>query len=167
MDRVICTRSTAPSWGGWTMRFCDNWTWADGPGSPSGGQVDIQGVAAHEYGHALGLDHSEFCGGSCSVNATMCPFICGSGAQERTLAPDDINGLEAIYGPIPANKPLITGLSNPSPTVGEAVTITGTNFAAIVNVKFTAGTGQDTGAIPGTVFAVATAGGGKRARLAA
>jgi len=153
---------TTPSWSGWSMSFCDNWTWADGPGSPSGGQVDIQGVAAHEYGHALGLDHaqSNFCGGGCSGRATMCAAICGSGAQERTLAPDDINGLEAIYGPAPANKPLITGLSDPSPTVGDSVTITGTDFAAVVNVKFTAGTGQDTGAIPGTVYGVATTGGG-------
>ena len=36
---------TEPSSGGWRMSFCDSWVWSDGPGNPTGGQMDIQGVA--------------------------------------------------------------------------------------------------------------------------
>lgn len=153
---------TEPTSGGWRMSFCESWIWQDGPGVPSGSQIDIQGVAAHEYGHALGLDHSQTANcpnAGCSNNPTMCAFICGNGNSARTLAQDDINGLNALYGTAPANKPLITSLGG-SQVLGDNLVINGTNFAATVNVKFTAGTSQATGAIPGVVFNVPTSGGG-------
>jgi hypothetical protein len=153
---------TEPTSGGWRMSFCDaSWNWSDGPGAPSGAQIDIQGVAAHEYGHALGLGHSQTanCPGSgCSNNPTMCAFICGAGTSARDLAQDDINGLGAIYGVAPANKPHISGISG-STMIGGLLTITGTNFAGTVNVKFTAGTSQNTGTIPGVVYNVVSSGG--------
>src|SRR5262245_45737865 len=42
---------------GWRIRYYSSWTWQDGPGSVTSG-IDMQGVACHEYGHALGLDHT-------------------------------------------------------------------------------------------------------------
>lgn len=146
---------------GWTIKVCDEWTWSDGPGSPSFGQIDIQGVMAHELGHSLGLNHaqSNFCSGSCSTVSTMCPAICGNGVSERDLAVDDANGVAALYGSIGASKPKILSLGgNFNP--GQTLIINGQNFAATVNVKFTANTSQNTGSIPGVVFNVPSSAGG-------
>jgi hypothetical protein len=54
---------------------------------PSG--TDFVTVAAHEIGHALGLDHSNIRG------ALMFPTFAG---PQRFLAPDDVNGIRALYG---------------------------------------------------------------------
>lgn len=54
---------------------------------PSG--IDLYTVAAHEFGHALGLNHS-------SVNgALMYPYY---GGAHRFLHADDIAGIQSIYG---------------------------------------------------------------------
>ncbi|HEV8112293.1 MAG TPA: matrixin family metalloprotease [Planctomycetota bacterium] len=158
---------TEPSSGGWRMSFCESWIWQDGPGIPGGSQIDIQGVTAHEYGHALGMDHSQSgnCPGTCGNNPTMCAFICGNGSSARTLAQDDVNGLAALYGAAPVNKPVI-GSYTGSNTTGGALTILGSNFAATVNVKFTAGTTQNTGVIPGVVYNVPSANGGTSVTVA-
>jgi len=148
---------------GWRIVMCEEWTWSDGPGMPVGTQIDIQGVATHELGHALGLGHSSVGCGNCtsSLTATMCPGLCltggFNGVTERDLAPDDAAGLEAIYGAIPAQKPRITGLSG-SLLAGETLVVHGESFAPTVHVKFTAATGQNTGAIPGVVYDVPTTG---------
>jgi len=155
--------TTFPIKDGWNMVICDNWTWSDGPGSPSGGQFDIQGVVAHELGHALGLDHSNVNCGSCSDSAsgaaTMCAFICSNGMTERTISADDAAGLQAIYGPKPANKPVIASLGGTT-QIGGALIINGSNFAPVVSVKFTANTTQNTGAVPGVVTNVPSTAGG-------
>ena len=51
--------------------------------------IDLMTVAAHEFGHALGLDHSEVAG------ALMAPFYTGA---HRNLEADDIAGIQSIYG---------------------------------------------------------------------
>jgi hypothetical protein len=102
---------------GWRILFCAEWTWADGPGTAVSG-IDIQGVACHEYGHALGLGHS-------SVNgATMFPSISGTGVPGRSIAADDIAGIQSIYGLASATKPFISSVTFNSGTV----TINGQNF---------------------------------------
>jgi hypothetical protein len=113
-----------PGFNGWRMRFYAGWTWADGPttGIP-GSQVDIQGVACHELGHALGLDHSA------SPGATMQPAISGTGTSQRSISADDIAGLQSIYLVASASKPIITSLV---PALGQ-VTINGSGFSATNN----------------------------------
>jgi IPT/TIG domain-containing protein/matrixin len=144
---------------GWRIRFCEEWTWDDGPGSVPGNNIDIQGVAAHELGHALGMGHSNTgCNGSGS-QPIMCAVASGNGTGARTIKPDDAAGLQAIYGAIPSNKPFISSLGG-STTQGQTLVLNGSNFAATVNVKFTAGTTQNTGTIPGVVFNVASTNGG-------
>jgi len=55
-----------------------------------GGYVDLQSIATHEFGHWLGLDHTDAPGG------TMRPYYSG-GTEERTLTQDDENGVCALY----------------------------------------------------------------------
>jgi predicted Zn-dependent protease len=56
---------------------------------PSTG-IDLVTVAAHEFGHSLGLAHSPVAG------ALMQPFFTG---PHRFLAADDTAGIRSIYGP--------------------------------------------------------------------
>ncbi len=115
---------------GWRMRFYEGWTWQDGPGAPSGGQIDIQGVACHELGHSLGLGHSTV------VGATMYPSISGTGAQQRSIEADDIAGVQFIYGVKSATKPHISSVGGTT-----VLTINGSNFSATGNeVWFTSAT---------------------------
>jgi hypothetical protein len=51
----------------------------------------IEDVATHEFGHALGLGHSDVAG------ATMYPSISTCSQQSRSLDPDDIAAVRSIY----------------------------------------------------------------------
>ena len=53
----------------------------------------IEDIAAHEFGHALGLGHSNVTG------ATMYPSVSSCATGNRTLDADDIAGVEALYPP--------------------------------------------------------------------
>jgi hypothetical protein len=53
----------------------------------------IEDIAAHEFGHALGLGHSD------SVNATMYFATAACDTRNRTLDTDDIAGVRALYPP--------------------------------------------------------------------
>jgi hypothetical protein len=74
---------------GGDVHFDDDETWTadfrDGGGQP----IDLQTVALHELGHSLGLDHSG------TTSAVM--FFQYTGSR-RTLDPDDILGIQALYG---------------------------------------------------------------------
>jgi peptidoglycan hydrolase-like protein with peptidoglycan-binding domain len=56
---------------------------------PAAGQIDLTTVAIHEFGHALGLNHSPV------VGSIMEAFY---GGPSRTLHGDDIAGITSIYG---------------------------------------------------------------------
>jgi matrix metalloproteinase-20 (enamelysin) len=53
----------------------------------------IEDIAAHEFGHALGLGHST------STSATMYPSVSSCSSGNRSLDADDLAGVLAIYGP--------------------------------------------------------------------
>ena len=56
-----------------------------------GGNYDIETVALHEIGHALGMDHSSL------MNAVMYAYYNG---VKGSLTPDDSAGIQSIYGPV-------------------------------------------------------------------
>lgn len=113
--------TTLPISDGWTIFYFENWTWDDGPAAPGAG-LDLQGVATHEIGHALGLNHSTVPG------ATMQPAISGNGSTERSIEADDIAGVQAIYGVKAAGKPRISALAG-SAAAGQVLQLLGQGFA--------------------------------------
>lgn len=67
--------------------------------STTGAGVDLESVVLHETGHALGLAHAT--AAQCPLQAganrpIMCSTIVG---VDRTVALDDIAGIQALYGP--------------------------------------------------------------------
>ncbi|HEU4383895.1 MAG TPA: matrixin family metalloprotease [Anaeromyxobacteraceae bacterium] len=61
------------------------------PGQSGCISVDVRNVVTHEAGHVLGLGHSEVSA------ATMYPSALSGETAKRTLDPDDVAGLCAIY----------------------------------------------------------------------
>jgi len=111
-----------PTSDGWRIRYYEGWTWDDGPGTSIGGRVDLQSIACHEYGHALGLGHTSTSG------ATMYASYAG-GTGERSIASDDSAGVQAVYGVKSSSKPVITSVS----AGGGTITVQGYNFSASNN----------------------------------
>lgn len=72
--------------------FDDAETWS--VNLPASGR-DLVTVAAHEFGHALGLSHSQVQG------ALMAPTYRG---PQRFLSQDDINGIQSLYGDTDQNR---------------------------------------------------------------
>ncbi|CAL1374129.1 unnamed protein product [Linum trigynum] len=64
------------------------WTCSDQPGPE---RLDLESVALHELGHALGLDHSS------DERAVMYPYF-SYGLTKRKLYRDDIEGIRTLYG---------------------------------------------------------------------
>ena len=108
---------TGYSYSGSTMIEADTlfntaWTW-DSYRGPLQSAMDIQRVALHELGHAIGLNHSTAAG------AIMNAYV----GNQYTLSPDDIAGVQALYGapngnptPTPSPTPTVTPSSTPTPT---------------------------------------------------
>lgn len=61
--------------------------WDADSNGPASGRYDIEGVALHELGHCLGLDHSD------DSTAVMYAYYNGS----RSLTSDDISGFQYLY----------------------------------------------------------------------
>lgn len=106
------------------------------------GQFDLEGVACHEMGHALGLGHSAISG------ATMYPSTSAGQTGLRTIEPDDRAGIQAVYG-LASDPPDLTGVAPASGPIrgGNDVVLTGTNFKPGITVSF--------GGLAGTVMSAA------------
>jgi hypothetical protein len=76
------------------------------PGDTGCISMDVQNTVTHEAGHVLGLGHSlsQYCPPNVTVanEATMCATASLGETAKRTLAPDDVAGICAIY---PAGAP--------------------------------------------------------------
>ena len=107
------------------MQIDPEWSWSTG-GAVS---IDLQSVVLHEFGHALGLNHSA--DGSAVMYASY-----SAGSTKRSLTADDQAGLVLIYGSTsaptntPTNTPLpgtATHTPTSTPTKTPANTPTPTN----------------------------------------
>lgn len=66
-------------------------------------------MAAHEFGHSLGLSHSDV------KTALMAPFYRGYEPHFK-LDPDDIQGIQALYGKKTNKPPPSTGVKTTTTT---------------------------------------------------
>jgi len=105
--------------------------WSAGE-DPRPGDWDILGVAVHEFGHALGLDHTEI------LDATMFGGARNQGLTLRTLHADDQAGVVSLYGQRD-NADISVEILSVEPNFGE---VTGGNTVILEgrNFSFTSGT---------------------------
>ncbi len=104
--------TTWSAWGngdiaGFDIAFYDrdgamDFIWAQ---NPNAGQFDIESVGVHEFGHALGMGHSDV------TTATMYASVAAGDIQNRTLHSDDIAGAQALYGVTTTGDPTLSSLS--------------------------------------------------------
>ncbi|XP_006103121.1 72 kDa type IV collagenase [Myotis lucifugus] len=95
-------RSDGKAWCSTTASFDDDRTWGFCP--DQGYSLFL--VAAHEFGHAMGLEHSQ------DPGALMAPIY--TYTKNFRLSHDDIKGIQELYGPNPDTD---TG-PGPAPTLG-------------------------------------------------
>ncbi len=136
---------------GWRVRFYGAVPWSAGPGTEGAG-IDLQGVATHELGHALGLGHSA------DTSATMYSSVFGTGAYLRSIQADDQAALQALYGARAATKPRITGVE----LADGLVTIHGSGFSPADNVAWFTRAAPNVEGTPVRVSGLASSGGGTR-----
>lgn len=93
--------------------------------SPDLSQFDIESVAAHEFGHALGLGHSAVAG------ATMYATVSPGATANRTLHADDVSGVQSLYGVQATGSPLVTSITPGHGWIGggDRVRLTGSELA--------------------------------------
>jgi predicted Zn-dependent protease len=78
------------------MKMDNSESWYINTGTPGFNQIDLQSIITHEFGHALGLDHTTV-GCSSTAPPTMCPFYTVGTTDFRTLQADDISGVSTNY----------------------------------------------------------------------
>lgn len=124
-------------WSGSTLQDADiifwdaAYTFYTGSSGCSGGAF-IEDVATHEFGHALGLQHSTV------TDATMYPSYSYCSTDTRSLAADDIAGVEALYPPS-------STATNTAPAVAITAPGAGASFVEQTLITFggTAADSQD------------------------
>ncbi|MFT7669101.1 MAG: hypothetical protein ACI8X5_001801 [Planctomycetota bacterium] len=135
---------------GWRIRYYEGIPWADGPGTIQNGQYDLQGVACHEYGHALGMGHSA------SFGSTMFASVGPGVESKRSISNDDRGGIAAAYGLASATKPIISGVG----IAGNQITITGSGFDLSGNEIWFTKAGNTSNGVPIKVSNLSSSAGG-------
>lgn len=81
---------------GFNMVYDVSENWYLGTGTPESWKVDARSITRHEFGHALGLSHSD---SACNTNSrpTMCSGYTKGTTYKRSLEGDDRNGLISLY----------------------------------------------------------------------
>ena len=142
------------------------WTFASDAVACSGDRLYLQDVLTHEFGHALGLGHSSV------LEATMYPSVTWCSTALRTLAGDDIAGLEKLY-PSAARTVAPTAPTGLSASAVSTTTVAlawsdnatsesgyyveraagGSAFGLVVQLASNTRTYTDTGLVAGTTYA--------------
>ena len=134
---------------GWRIRFYSKWIWSDGPDYPQDIEWDLQGIACHEYGHALGLGHST------NSLATMYSAAQDQGALARSINSDDQDGIQSVYGLLdPGIKPHVDTLTGN----GQPFVLTGSNFSTVGNEVWFTRAGGSADGVPVKVGGLASNG---------
>ncbi len=138
---------------GWRIRFFegpDSWQDQPDPAHWTGPyQWDIQGTMTHEYGHALGLDHTTVPGATMGVPTAL-------GVGLRSIEADDIAGAQFLYGALDPIKPVIETYT----LAGAQVTLHGHNFHATNNEVWLTQRVPGGDGTPIQVFGLASSAGG-------
>jgi len=75
------------------LMFDSDWTWGDA--TIDNTKMDLQNIATHEFGHAIGLN--DVYDSACS-EVTMYGYSDYGETKKRTLEQPDITGLQTLYG---------------------------------------------------------------------
>lgn len=102
---VTCTWYSGSTAVEFDMEFDPDWNWTTG----SSITVDLESVATHEFGHALGLGHSSFSSAVMYASYSV-------GTNKRTPTQDDIDGVIAKYGAAGGSSPTNTPQPTNTPT---------------------------------------------------
>jgi uncharacterized protein (TIGR03437 family) len=120
--------------------------------SPTLGCFDIESVATHELGHALGAGHSPL------TSATMFPYIAREQTWTRHLSSDDIAFVNSAFPRDPSFGGISGALTLASgtPLAGGALVLLINPATSFVVAAYTAGTSYGTGGLPpGDYIAIA------------
>jgi hypothetical protein len=123
------------------------------PGAPCSGGVFVDDIMVHEFGHALGLGHSDVPG------ATMAPSAGYCDTSQMVLEPDDIAGIEFLYPGAPSSSQATTTGNGgaAATTVGAGATTSATTSAT---QSGSASSGEETTVVSASASAATSGAGG-------